>query len=69
MNRSETVEAARDVLADPKVRKAAAAVVLLGLAAYAVAGWLGVVVLAVCLALAAWSSRVRRRVRRWYLLG
>lgn len=58
-----------DLAADPKLRKVAAAVVVLGLVAYAAAGWVGLVVLAVCLAFAAWFRPIRQRLVRWYLLG
>lgn len=63
------VDAVRDVWNDEKVRKTLAAVVLLGLAAYAVAGWLGLLVLLLCLLLASWSGWFRRRWFRWYLLS
>lgn len=74
MNRREkTVGRALDVAQtlrrDPKIRKAVAAVALLGLAAYAVAGWIGLVVLGVALAIGAWFRPLRQRAVRWYLLG
>lgn len=59
----------RTLRTDPKLRKAVAAVALLGLVAYAVAGWKGLAVLAVALVLGAAYRPLRQRVLRWYLLA
>lgn len=70
MNRAaDGLERAADLLRERKVQKLLGAVVLLGFAAYAVAGWSGLLVLAVALVLAAWLRPTRRRLLRWYLLG
>jgi len=66
---AESVRAAvRTLRTDEKARKAVAAVVLLGLLAYAVAGVHGLAVLALGLALAWWADPLRQRFFRWYLL-
>lgn len=74
MNRREktvgrVLDVAQTVRDDPKIRKAVAAVALLGLAAYAVAGWVGLLVLGVALVIGAWFRPLRKRAIRWYLLG
>lgn len=58
-----------EVRETPALRKAVAAVALLGLVAYMAAGVKGLLVLGLVLALAAAYRPLRQRFKRWYLLN
>lgn len=62
-------EAYRLLRDDEKIRTAAGAIVLLGLAVFAVGGLKGILLLGGVLLVAAALPSVRQRIRRWYLLG